>query len=294
MDLTSITQTAQDNDRLMPAWSNSVKDKFTAIEQEIAFAQQQLADLKAQLSQAFQVTPTGGLTVSVAGGSFKTTGASVIVVSPTTLTVPASATSYVYINDSGQVLVSTTRPAVGLELAKVVATGVGISSIQNFPLFEVKQAINLSGYATIAYADSRSWQQIAVAKKTAVYNIPGRDVYYTIPFESLQGSGFNTGGVFTPPQGGKYKFQCQIRVDTLATASTPEMSGKISLFVDGQEIGTALQQGYSAFGDLVFNAENAEPIILTTAQQATIKVYLTSGTQCRVRENSTVVAWRVP
>lgn len=294
-DLINITQTAAANDRLMPQWSNSVKAKFEALEQELAFAQQQLADFKSQLSQAFKITPIGGLSVSVAGGMFKTISGTVLTVSPTTLLLADNQTHFIFVNNSGAVNASTIRPATSLEIGRVVTLAGKITDIVNYPLFEVKANLEtLSSYATIEYADTRAWREQARARKNTNYNIPGRDTYYVIPFESLIGSGFNTAGVFTAPQAGKYKFQCQIRITTLAVASNPNMSAKLSLFQGNVEVNTPLQQGESAYGDLTFNAENAEPVTMALNEQATIRIYLTSGTQCQVRPGSVVQVWRLP
>lgn len=293
MDITNLSQTAQADDRLMPQWVNAARDAIASLTQQIAYANEQIGQLKSQLSQAFQVVPTAGLTATVAAGNVKLPSGLIAALAQTTITVPNNAISIVYISDTGQVLVSVQRPSVGLELARVTAAGGLITAVQNYPIFEVRPAaVNLEEYATRSYSDSRAWKIQAMARKTAVFPIPGRDTYYRIPFESLVGTGFNTAGSFKAV--GTFIFKVQIRMDTTAVASNPNMSGKVSLFVNNEEVGTALSQASSAFGDLIFNAENAEPVTLTSTDTADLRIYLTSGTQARVRENSQVSVWKLP
>ncbi len=292
VDITSLNQTAQQDDRLMPQWVNATRDAIASLSQQIAYANDQISTLKSQLSQAFQVVPTAGLTATVAAGNIKLPSGLIVAIAQTTVSVPNNATSIVYISDTGQVVVSVERPSVGLELARVTAEGI-ITSVQNYPIFEVRPAaVNLENYATRSYADSRAWKIQATGRKTAVFPVPGRDTYYRIPFESIAGTGFNTAGVFKSI--GTFIFKVQIRMDTTAVASSPDLSGKVSLFVNNEEETLALTQFQSAVGDAVFNAENVVPVTLTSEDSADIRIYLTRGIQARVREGSRVTAWKLP
>jgi hypothetical protein len=293
MDITNLSQTAQADDRLMPQWVNAARDAIASLSQQIAYANDQISTLKSQLSQAFQVVPTAGLTATVAAGNVKLPSGLIVAIAQTTVSVPNNATSIVYISGTGQVVVSVERPSVGLELARVTAAAGIITSVQNYPIFEVRPAaVNLENYATRSYADSRAWKIQAYARKTAVFPVPGKDTYYRIPFESVAGTGFNTAGTFKSV--GTFIFKVQVRMDTTAVASSPDLSGKVSLFVNNEEAGIALTQQESARADLVFNAENVDPVVLTENDTADLRIYLTQGIQARVRENSRVTAWKLP
>ncbi len=295
-NITNLDQVASPNDVVMPDWVNVVATRIKSIELQLADAAQQINELKAQLSQAYKVQIKGNLNVALAGGSVKLLNGTIAIVPPASFNVTNNATTYVYINDStGTLNASTTRPTTGLEVARVVASGGTITSAQNYPLFETKTPFpDLSQYATIAYADTRSWEAIATAKKTQRFSVPNTDTYYTVPFESLVGTGFNTAGTFTTPKAGKYIFHAQIRVDTTAPQTQPDLSVKLSLFIGADETGLPLMQAESARGDITLNAQNAEPVTLTVNDKAYIKVYLTDGYQARVRENSVVQVWRLP
>jgi hypothetical protein len=217
---------------------------------------------------------------------------------PGRLTLADNSTTYIYIDDQGNVVSATTRPGIGQEVAKVTVSSGNVTNIVNYPIFEVRPGLpDFSNFATIDYANSRTWQLIAVARKINTYSIPGTDTYYTIPFESLKGSGFNTNGLFTMPTAlapGKLIFHPQIRVDTTTPLSSPDLSVKLSLFAGNDELGLPLAQFESARGDTTINASNAEPVLLTAGQQCTIRVYLTIGKNARVREGSVVSVWRLP
>jgi hypothetical protein len=292
-DIINLGQVAQDTDYLRAAWINAVAQKIASLDEALALANQQVADLKSQLSTAFQVKPVAGLNLSVAAGSVKI-GVLVVAIAASTITVPNNATSIIWISDLGTIVVSANRPTIGLEIARVVSANNAIISVQNYPLFEVRPAaINIDNYATIDYANSRSRVSVAVARKTALYAIPGNTAYYVVPFESLKGEGFATSGVFTAPVTGQYLFDVSARVDTLAPSSSA-LAVKLSLFSNSQEI-AIIQQADSAYGDITLNGSNPEPLQMTQGQTATIQVYLTRGIQSRVRENYTAVqVWRLP
>lgn len=294
-DIVGLDQVATDSDRVMAAWVNAIRNKVVSLEQQLAYANEQIGTLKSLVSNAFAIAPIAGLTANMSSGSIKLSNGTLASIPSQSLTFPNNATSIVFINDSGVVVVSATRPTIGYEIARVVTASNAITSVQQYPLFVVRpQEIDINNLATIAYANSRSWQSVAIARKASAYSIPGRNTYYTVPWETLFGTGWNTGGDFTAPVAGSYIFKVQVRVDTLAVASSPDMASKISLFSGNSEQGVALQQVESARGDLVFNAENAEPLVMAKDAIAQIKIYLTAGTQCRVRENSVCQVWRLP
>ncbi|NEQ28492.1 MAG: hypothetical protein F6K28_57870 [Microcoleus sp. SIO2G3] len=293
-DITTLNQTAADSDRLAAAWVNAVRNKLADLDQQLAYANQQINSLKSQISQAFRVTQLTGLTIQYASGQVKLPSGVVVTISSGTLTVPASSVSYLWVSDTGAVQLTTTRPVIGLEIARIVSNATTITEIQNYPIFEVRTALpSLDEYATRAFAESRAWQLVAIARKTTTFSIPSRDTYHRLTWESLSGTGWNTGGTFTAPVTGKYIFHPQIRIDSSTPASSPDVSGKMSLFLGTDEYNTALQQGESAADDLVLNASNAEPAQMNQGDTASIRVYITTGTNCRVREKSLCQVWRI-
>ncbi|HEY9782470.1 MAG TPA: hypothetical protein V6D09_20300, partial [Leptolyngbyaceae cyanobacterium] len=96
MDITNLSQTAQQDDRLMPQWVNATRDAIASLSQQIAYANDQISTLKSQLSQAFQVVPTAGLTATVAAGNVKLPSGLIVAIAQTTVSVPNNATSIVY------------------------------------------------------------------------------------------------------------------------------------------------------------------------------------------------------
>jgi hypothetical protein len=291
-DIIDLSQTAANGDRLGFQWINAVRDRISSLEQQLAIANQTIQDLKAQTAQAFRVSVISGLSLAYLGGQLKVkTSGIILTIAPGNLTAPANATSYVQIDMLGAVSVSTTRPSSGFEVARVVTDATSVLSVENYPLIEARGAEpDLSTYATIEYADSRSWNEVAVGKKTSSFSIPGTDTYYRIPLEALSGSGFATSGLFTAPATGRYVFSSRIRVDTLSPSNP--LAVKLSLFVSGTEY--LLHQGDSAYGDLSASVQNNEPVTLNQGSTADMRVYLTRGTLARVRENSSVVVWQVP
>lgn len=297
--LTDITQNAADGDLVTGAWVNSLRAKLNALDAAIATASSQIGDLRSQLSQAFRVTAISGLLVAYAGGTVKLSASGIVVtVAPGQLTLPASSTSWIYLDATGTMVSSTTRPTIGLEVATVTTNATTVTAIVNFPIFVVQPNLNLDNYATIAYANSRAWEQVAYGRRTTSWIIPAAETFYTIPFETLQGVGLNTAGVFTAPAGTRsYVFHVQVRVDTTAVF-TSSLSVKISLFVEPSggsltEYGI-LAQSESARGDITLNAENAQPISLSGGDKVTARVYLTQGVSARVRENSQIKVWGLP
>lgn len=295
-DITNLNQTASDSDRLMSAWINNVRSKIIELDQSIAFANEQINSFRNELSQAFKVSSSGGLSANVAGGSLKLTQqGTVFAVSPTTITLTNNATNFVFINDTGVVSVSTNRPSTGLEIARVVTANGSISSIQNFPLFKTELAqVNLADYATVDYANSRVRKLIATGRKTLVQSLANRDTYYTVSYQSLTGTGLDTAGTFTCSIAGQYVFQSQLRIDTTTPLSSPDLAIKMSLFLEADETGAPLMQVESARGDVTLNANNAIPLQMTVGQRAYIRAYITTGSNVRVREGSSVSVWRLP
>lgn len=161
-------------------------------------------------------------------------------------------------------------------------------------LFLILNDINLEGLATIEYANSRAWNLVASATKTNTFDIPTDNEYYRIPFERITGEGFDTSGRFSVSESGNYIVMLQIRVDTLATASTPDLSAKVSVFTDNQEAPLPIHQSESARGDLVFTGQNAIPFALIQGSIIDTRVYLTIGQLCRVRERSSISIWKLP
>ena len=298
VDITQVGQTVQNGDRATAAWLNSVHQKFAYLEQQLALANEQISNIKSQLSQAFRVAPVSGLTVSYGAGSVKLSSGLVATTNGGLINVTDNTRSYLFVdNADGLVKASINRAQNGYEFAYVVAAGGKVTQVVNYPIFETKTAPpDLGNYATLDYANSRSWEDLATARKTTQYAIPQTDTYYTIPFENLKGAGFNTAGLFTAPVGSgsrRYVFQAQIRVDTDAPFTQPDLAVKISLFANNSET-CILQQMESARGDITLNAANAEPVTLQGGQTATIRVYLTAGYRARVREQSLVQVWRLP
>lgn len=291
MDVLDLSQIAANGDRLGFQWINAVRTKLVELEQQLAIANQTINQLKSETAQAFRVAVISGLNLAYTGGAVKLPTGVIATIAPGNLIAPPNAVSYGFIDANGNVQISATRPTVGLEIARVQAGDNTIIQLQNYPLFTVAPVDpDLSQYATVDYADGRMWKIQAIGRKTAVYNIPATDTFYRIPLESLTGDGFATNGLFTAPVAGKYIFASRIRVDTLSPSNP--LAVKLSLFVNSVEI--LLHQADSAYGDLSASIQNNEPITLNQGQQADMRVYLTRGTQARVREGSSVVAWLVP
>lgn len=288
-DLTSLDQAASENDRVMPAWLNAVRNKLTQLEQDLAVANQTIQQLRSETAQAFRVKVEAGLSLSYAGGTVKLLTGEIAVLQSGALTVPDNQTNYIYIDGTGAIAVNNNRPDTGLEVAKVTTTSGAVTELINYPQFTVKSSpIDLDDFATVEYADSKEWTLSAKGRKTAVFAIPSTDTYYTIPFESLEGIGLNTGGVFTPPVGGTYIFNPRIRVDSLSPSSP--LAVKLSLFINGVEY--LLHQGDSAYGDLSASPMS-EGFNLTTSDEVSMRVYLTRGVSARVREGSTFSCWSI-
>lgn len=136
-DIVNLSQVAQDSDILRAAWINAASRKIADLEQSLAVANEKLGTLQSQLSQAFQVTRSAGLTANVAAGTIKI-GGIVANIAALSITCPDNSTSYVYIDNNAQVLVATTRPLGGYEVARVVTDGGQITEIQNYPRCPIK------------------------------------------------------------------------------------------------------------------------------------------------------------
>jgi|GEM_PF-7002026 hypothetical protein len=290
-DIVSLDQQAANGDRLGFQWINAVKAKISDLEEKLAIANQTINQLKSETAQAFRVSVVSGLNLTYTGGVVKLPSGLVATVMPGNVTAPNNATSFIFVGADGAIAIATTRPSIGLEIARVQTSNGSISSLFNYPLFTVRPVDpDLSQYATVDYANSRAWKIQALGRKTATFVIASTDTYYRIPLESLTGTGFATNGQFTAPVTGNYVFSSRIRVDT-TTPNIP-LAVKLSLYVNNVEI--LLHQSDSAYGDLSASIQNNEPVALAIGQQADMRVYLTRGQNARVREGSSVVAWLVP
>ncbi|MDY6899109.1 MAG: hypothetical protein SWZ49_13680 [Cyanobacteriota bacterium] len=289
-DLISLDQTATTNDRVMPQWLNAVKAKLETLEQQLALANETIQKLRAETAQAFRVTVASGLSLSYAGGVVKLLNGDTATISTGAISAPDNTVSYLYVDAAGEIAIAQTRPDIGLELARITTAGGKVTELINYPQFRVQQApVSLEDYATVEYANSIAWSQVARGRKTSIFNIATTDTYYTIPFEELQGNGLNTGGIFTPPVDGTYLFNPRIRVDSLSPSSP--LAVKLSLYINDVEV--LLHQGDSAYGDLSATMLS-ESFNLTTSDRVSMRVYLTRGTLARVREGSIFVCWRIP
>jgi hypothetical protein len=291
MDILDLSQQAANGDRLGFQWINAVRNKISDLESQLAIANQTINQLKSETAQAFRVSIVSGLNLSYTGGAVKLPSGLIATVAQGNITAPNNAASFVFVDSNGAIAISTTRPNIGLEIARVQTNNGTVTQLQNYPLFTVRPVDpDLSQYATVDYANSRSWKIQALGRKTSTFAIASTDTYYRIPLESLTGSGFATNGIFTAIVAGNYVFASRIRVDT-TTLSQP-LAVKLSLYVGSVEI--LLAQGESARGDYSASVQNNEPVQLAQGGQAEMRVYLTSGVNARVREGSSVVAWLVP
>jgi hypothetical protein len=289
-DIIDLNATAANGDRLGFQWINAVRAKFIALDAQLAVANQTINQLRSETAQAFRVSVVSALNLSYTGGAVKLPSGLIATVAPGNITAPNNAVSFVFVNASGAIAISTTRPALGFEIARVEASNGAVTQLQNYPLFAVRPVDpDLSNYATVDYANSRAWKIQALGRKTSTFAIASTDTYYRIPLESLTGSGFATNGLFTAPVAGNYVFASRIRVDT--TTPNQPLAVKLSLYVGSTEI--LLHQGDSAYGDLSASVQNNEPVPLAVGGQADMRVYLTRGVNARVREGSSVVAWLV-
>lgn len=296
-NITNLSQTASNGDIVQDSWVNAVNAEVDRLAQRIT----QLSSRISSAEEAFipfRSTPLSGLNLAYNGGSVKLPDGSVATLPPGTIGVIDNAISFLYVDDTGQMLVadSGNRPILGFEVARITATAGAITAVEHFPLAEVKPVLpDLKDYATVEYANTRSWFNAVTAHKNGVFPIPGTGQYYVIPFEVITLGGtdaFDTSGTFRPTTEGDFVFHMRIRVDTTAVFTNPNMGAKISLFVNNTEY--VIAQAESARGDLVLNGSNASPVRMAIGDVATVKVNLTSGTQCRVRQESTVQIWRLP
>jgi hypothetical protein len=290
-DIVDLSQVAANSDRLGFQWINQVRNKLADLDAQLAVANQTINQLKSETAQAFRVTVVSALNLSYTGGAVKLPSGLIATVAPGNITAPNNAVSFVFVDATGAIAISTTRPALGFEIARVQASNGAVVQLQNYPLFTVRPVDpDLSQYATVDYANSRAWKIQALGRKTSTFAIAATDTYYRIPLESLTGSGFATNGLFTAPVAGNYVFASRIRVDTLSPDYP--LAVKLSLYVGNVEV--LLHQSDSAYGDLSASIQNNEPVALAIGQQADMRVYLTKGRNARVREGSSVVAWLVP
>ncbi|MCC5644811.1 hypothetical protein LC607_18070 [Nostoc sp. CHAB 5824] len=84
-----------------------------------------------------------GLSVNYTGGAITLEDGTLTVIAPSAITVPASSTSYIFVNTSGAVAVSSTYPTRGLMLASVTTLANTINSIVDLrPRFIVRPRFN--------------------------------------------------------------------------------------------------------------------------------------------------------
>lgn len=76
---------------------------------------------------ALRVTALSGLNVQVAAGVVTLPNDTTVSIAQVTLSLTDNATNYIYVNESGQAVASTTYPIVALPLARVTTVGGGIS-----------------------------------------------------------------------------------------------------------------------------------------------------------------------
>lgn len=291
-DLNSIEQIASSNDRLMFNWVNSVRQSVYDLRNSIATINQQIIDFNDKIINAFKISSVSGLTVSVAGGNIKNNN-TVSTVSPIQLTLLDNSTNYIFIDGTNIIKTATSKPETIYDIGYVVTLSGIITQIVNYPIFEIKQTPNFDDYATVEYANSKTWQLIASGRKINVQGLPNRDTYYTVTYNEIEGIGLNTGGIFTVPQDGKYVIHMITRVDTSSPISNPNLSVKMSFFVnDVQEV--LLSQLESARGDATLNGSNAIPLILATGNIIRPTIYITEGVSVRIREISNIAIWKVP
>lgn len=296
-NITAINQTASNGDIVQDSWVNGVNAELDRLGGLIT----QLSSRVSSAEDAFipfRSTPLSGLNLAYNGGSVKLPDGTIATLPPGTIGALDNTTSFLFVDENGLMLIadSGNRPILGFEVARITAAAGVITAIEHFPLAEVRPVLpDLKDYATVDYANTRSWFNAVTAHKNGVFPIPGTGQYYVVPFENIilgGGDTFNTAGVFTPATEGDFIFHMRIRVDTLAVFTQPNMAAKISLFVNNTEY--VIAQGESARGDLVLNGSNASPVKMGLGDTATIKVNLTTGVQCRVRQESTLQGWRLP
>lgn len=300
--ITSLDQNVANGDTIDEQWFDAVNAAIAKLTQDLANTQQELETIKSQVTESLIVSLGGGLRLEISPGRVTLPDRTVSVIPSSNLQAIANDRSYIYINTTGQLEVSTTEPADGLlELAEATANDSEVTQLTNYPRLRVSTPTpNLDLLATRAYVDDNKFKPLATARKTSAFNIPQSDTYYVIPFESLTGSGFNTSGQFTAQKDGQILATAQIRVDTTRPDLYRDLSVKFSMFDVNSELGLPLSQMESADGDLTHNAITAAPITVTTGQVFTFRIYIsfrnrqvTTNDRIRVRENSRVTIWQV-
>lgn len=209
-----ITDLANSGDTVSHLWVNDVGSKIQTNTTNITSLTTRTLNLET-VRDEFKVTAAAGLSVNYLGGTVRLSNGTYAVIAPGTIPVPASATSFVFVNASGGVAVSTTRPVDGLELARVTTNATLVTEIVNTP---IRQAFNRP-------------QKIIEAVKSNTTNLNPDGVSYGIPGWTLirnEGGVMNGGsGVITLPPSWRVRVEASVNV---ASSVSTVLSGKLSLF----------------------------------------------------------------
>ena len=98
--------------------------------------------------QRIQVTEQTGLTVSYTGASILLPDGSQVALSAGQLTLPANSSSFIFVNDSGQVTHATSLPSLGIALALVVTDASSITSLVDLRYQTNEQVGVIGGLST--------------------------------------------------------------------------------------------------------------------------------------------------
>ncbi|NEO59156.1 MAG: hypothetical protein F6J98_01645 [Moorea sp. SIO4G2] len=267
---------AADGDVVFPAWVNDVSLKFKELEDKIDSLTTQLREIVTP----FRVAQVAGLGISVSGGRVKLLDGTIKTVTPSNPTVADNATSYVYINREGAIIIGTSEEKEletnRLDIAIVEANN-GDVTIRQYPLAEIQNydvATKVETYTPLAYAYMYEATPIAGFTTGQYYNV-------AFTADRRAGNGIDADGIYTSQINAYHKFE--MRIAMTASSKIPIMSGKLSMFVvrknealtGGFEI--TIAQAQSANGSLILNGENDFPVFLESGDRVRIAVNFTEA-----------------
>ena len=254
------------------------------------------------IAAEFSILSITGRTVQYQGGKFATS-TQVATIANGSIVVPASATSWVWVNDTNPsapvIEVTTTEPTTGMKLGKFTADATTITA--NTPLYARARsqspgastnspaftgtptaptpALNDDSLklATTAWVQALRPKTVVRGVRTTVWTPSGgflAETYYTIPFDSITGSGLNTGGIFTMPATTPFASKEALIIARVRIAATdlsrPNINAKLSVFSGASEIAVLSE----CFGRGVLVLGGSDKFLLTAGEQITIRLYI--------------------
>jgi hypothetical protein len=280
-----ITDIGNSGDQVSHLWVNDVGSKISANISNINTLNTNVTTLQT-LRDEFKVSLATGLTVSYLGGSVRLSSGTYAVVANGSIVLPASSTSFVFVNSLGVVATSTARPVDALEMAVVTTDATSVTNISPVPK---REAFNRP-------------QKLIEAVKNGVANLNPDGISYGIPGWTLirnEGGIMNAGsGVITVPA------SWRIRAEATVNVSSPNatvLSGKLSLYNGGTELkildGLSVPTPLVAPSGMILNGsyETREDQTLGGTGTLTLQLQFRQGTAASIAgDNNTVLRlWRV-